>query len=212
MAQRGSRNTEVWYPRARIKAELSVGRNDLLDRALDLLCDAGRTVEILREEHRLEERPDLVIVGTEPTRQFQIYFLRHFVIAEKAVELPGDKPCRCVLLQNDIDGVVAIEIPTLAEKRLLAFVVNTGVINELRSLDEALSPGPLVAAREALLVQRPSGQGARQLSNVVFGVVPDPHREQFHDFTCEILVGMPLGIGAVVEPDQHLRILTHRDK
>ena len=115
------------------------------------------------------------------------------------------------MLQNDIDGVVAIEIPTLAEKGLLAAVVNAGVINELRGLDE-VAPGRCVAALEALLVQGPSRKGSRDLPDILLSVVAYTHAEQFHDLTGEILVGMPLGIGAVVEPDQHLRILTHRDK
>ena len=58
----------------------------------------------------------------------------------------------------------------------------------------------------------PAGEGARGLADVVLGVVPHAHREQLEQLAAEVLVGMRLDVLAVVEKDEHRRILEDPDQ
>ena len=53
----------------------------------------------------------------------------------------------------------------------------------------------------------PAGERARGLAHVAFAVVADAHREELEQFTAEVFVRMAFDVLAVVEIDEHCRIL-----
>jgi hypothetical protein len=96
------------------------------------------------------------------------------------------------LLDDDADRVVGVERSGVAEKRLQAVIV-------LRPIEEGLTG-----------LERPAGERARTLLDVVLSVVAESEREEFHHFARIIFVWVGLGVVAVVEPHEHGRIARDR--
>ncbi len=71
-----------------------------------------------------------------------------------------------------------------------------------RALDEVLT-GPVV---------RPARQRPRRLGDIVFGVVPLAQGEQLHDLPGKVLVRVLTPALRLVQPDQHRRVLAHRNE
>ena len=88
------------------------------------------------------------------------------------------------------------EVPALAEERLRAVVVHAAVVVE-------------AAGAVGVLAERPAGERARRLADVLLGVVADAEREQLHQLARVVLVGVRFDVDVVVEVAQHRRILRH---
>ena len=58
----------------------------------------------------------------------------------------------------------------------------------------------------------PAGEGARTFANILFRIVANAHREQFHDFASKIFIGRALHIHAGVQERQHCGILRDSDQ
>ena len=89
---------------------------------------------------------------------------------------------------------VAVERPGAADEGLLAEIVLFGV--ELERED----------------VVGPAGERARRFAHVALRVVADAHREELEQLAAEVLVRMRLDVLAVVEIDEHRRILEDPDE
>jgi hypothetical protein len=59
---------------------------------------------------------------------------------------------------------------------------------------------------ELVVDDRPAGQGTGGLLDVAFGVMADAEREELHQLSRQVLVGMSLAVGRRVEPDQQGRV------
>ena len=113
-----------------------------------------------------------------------------------------------LLLADDPDYIFAVQVAGVSEEGLFAVVMIFGTVLEAPS--EA-SIGPIgVAHRPQHHVlgvrQRPAGEGAGALLDVVFRVVAYSHREQLQQFSAPVLVYGVLVIVLVVEPDDHSRV------
>ena len=117
-------------------------------------------------------------------------------VDEERQQLGREQLRRRRLLEDDVDDVVAAEVPGLAEERLGAVVVHAAVVVE-------------AAGAVGVLAERPAGERARRLADVLLGVVADAQREQLHQLARVVLVGMRLDVDVVVEVAQHRRVLRH---
>ncbi len=54
-------------------------------------------------------------------------------------------------------------------------------------------------------IDPPAGEGAGGLADVLLAVVADAQAEQLHQLACVVLIGLPLGVTAGIEPDHHGR-------
>ena len=98
-------------------------------------------------------------------------------------------------------GVVPAEVPALAEDRLDAVVMPVRVVAEVD------------VAKALLPVVPPPGQGTGLLADVVLGVsASGAEGEELHQLTRVVLVRVPLGVVAAVQPDEHGRVLRQPDQ
>src|SRR5260221_2014323 len=159
--------------------------------------DQGATVlggpERLRAEDRPQERLHFVARIAEhrgPARDLaRIRLARD----EFAPQLAADELRGLRMREEDVEDVVAVEAPALAQHRLVAVVV------------------PQAAEREltGVAIEAPSGESARGLLHVLLAVAALAQREQLHHLAREILVGRLLAFAHVFEIPQHRRILGH---
>ena len=94
-----------------------------MHRALDLRRVRRRTVKVLREEDPLQQRFHLIAAVAERPAELGARGVRDVFANEVAVELRGDELAGDRLPQDDVDDLLAVEGPALAEKRLLTEVV-----------------------------------------------------------------------------------------
>ena len=93
-------------------------------------------------------------------------------------------------------GVLPVEVTPLAEDRLHAAVVTTGVVAEAHRAEVVV---PIVA---------PARERASLLADVSLGVAPavGADREELHQLAPVVLVGRVLGVVRAREPEQHRRV------
>ena len=93
------------------------------------------------------------------------------------------------MIEDDIDDVVAVQGPRLAENRLFSIIVFFIVHDEV----------------EIFVV--PSRERPRCFPDVPLGVITHTHREEFHDLPSEIFIRGALDVHAGVEERQHGGVL-----
>ena len=133
---------------------------------------------------------------------------------EELEEARADEVRRCPLSADDCHDVLAVEVPRLTEERLFALVVVVGAVLEVPR-DPAVRPDRVLhsAHRHVLdVAERPPGEGARGLLDVVFGVVADAHGEELQQLPTVVLVNVTVVVLVVVEPQQHRRVLGKLDE
>ena len=113
---------------------------------------------------------------------------------EEAINFSGNELRRDRLLQNNVDGLLAIEGTAATQYILDAIVVFFGYLLEL---------DPLII---------PTGKGARRFANIFFAVVAHAHGEQLHDLAREVFVRCALHVHSRIEKRQHRRILRRADQ
>ena len=104
------------------------------------------------------------------------------------------------MTHDDVDDVRTIEVATLAQEHLLAVVVEVRTELEL-PVESTIG----LRGRNGRL-ETPTRKRPRAVLDVVLGVVADTHREELEQLAAVILVVHPLGIGVIVEPEDHGRI------
>lgn len=124
-------------------------------------------------------------------------FLRKVLAPVVAVQLAGDEARAGGLLQDDVDDVFAFEISGAAEESLHAVVVQLRPPGELDAIMDQASRQHAVLRfqfavhrRVAAVRKRPTGESPRSLLDVLLGIVAHSEREQLHNLSREILVGM----------------------
>ena len=104
------------------------------------------------------------------------------VIVDEEVEQAGGKELRALrLVKDDVDDIVAGEVPGLAQERFAATVVAT----------------PDEDGLSGHSIDGPTRPGASGFADVVFAIVVDPQREQLHQFARVVFVGVS-GVAAGV--------------
>ena len=188
--------------------------DDGLDRALDLL--EGRLFEEVRVEQRPQDRLDLEVRVCEDTGEVvdRLWIVGRFDVPgrnlglvgdEEVVQVADDETRAGFFLEDDVDDVEAVEVACATEELLLAEVMLLGT--ELELEEEAV-----VGHARDLRAQRPAGEGAGALEDVLLGVVADAHREQLQQLAAPVLVGRALVVLVVVEPVNHGRVLGQHDQ
>ena len=84
------------------------------------------------------------------------------------------------------------------------------VARDRRELQPVGGGGPFDLHRSLGGVERPAGQGAGDLLDVLLRVVADAQREQFHQLAGVVLVGLGLVAPLQVEIGHHGRVERHR--
>ena len=94
------------------------------------------------------------------------------------------------MVEQHRDQVVALPASATAEDGFLAVVVPSGDLGE-----------------NVACLDRPAGQGAGGLLDIVLGVMADAEREQLHQLAGQVLVWVPLAIGRRIQPDKQRRVV-----
>ena len=193
LAHRNGCLVEVGHARNFIHAQVLHHRDDVLDRSLDMSAVAGGTVKVLRRENRRQQRFDLVIAVAQDRAQLVFQVLRQVVAHKVAIDLSCQIVCRDRLLEDDLQGVDAVEVAGLAQERLRTIIMLVRVDLE----------------RE--IVEVPAGERPRAFADVLLRVVPHAHGEELHHLTGKVLVGGALHVVLGVEEIQHRRVLGDLD-
>ena len=136
-----------------------------------------RLLEVVRVEELAQHRLDLVAAIQEGLGQLPdcLWIARLFDIPsghlglvgdEEVVHVPGDEPGAGLLLEDDVDDVLAVEVALVTEKRLLGEVVVLGLEVERPLVSTVGIPGHLG-------VDCPAGECSRALEHIGLGVVTD---------------------------------------
>ena len=120
---------------------------------------------------------------------------------EEVVQVPADEPAASRLLHDDVEDVLAVEPPLVAEEDLLAVVVVFRPILEL--------PGePAVGCARDLGLEGPAGEGAGAFANIGLGVVAGAEAEQLQQLAAPVLVDRGAVVLLVVQPEHHRRVVS----
>ena len=188
---------------------------DQLDRAGDQLGGAlhlrgARLLEEVGVEQRAQNHAHVAVglevcVHQRVDRSRVLWRLelpgRHLRLVgdEEVVQVARYEACRGGLLHDDVDYVLAVEVAHFAQERLLAVVVVLLEVHELRLVVP-------VGVQRYGLGERPAGEGAGGILDVVLAIVAHAHREQFQQLAAPVLVGLRAVILAVVQPVVHRRV------
>ena len=168
--------------------------------------------EIIRQEQRPQDGANFV-AGVEVRLHHGLDHLLtvavHLIGGEELEQPGANETSRCLLTGDNANDVLTVEIARLTQERLLAIVVVPVAELEVPG-DTAVGPDRILAGahRHVLgIPQRPAGEGAGALLDVVFRVVADAHGEQFEQFAPVVLVDGAIVVIGVVQPQQHRRVL-----
>ena len=109
-----------------------------------------------------------------------------------------------MLTGDDVNDVVAVEVPGLAQERLVFVVVVVRVVDEVRLVATIRVPGHGIG-------DGPAGERPGRFLDVILGVVgvavhSDAHGEQFQQLAAPVLVDRALVAHAVVQVEHHGRV------
>ena len=162
---------------------------------VEQLAHHGLNVAVGLEEHALQPPHGVGVARLlhAPGRDARL------VGDEEVVEVPPDEAPGRGLLHDDVDDVLAVEAPGVAQEGLLRVVV------QLFAVDEARGVAAVRVERQRLL-EGPAGEGVGRRLDVVFGVVAHAHREQLEQLAPVVFVGPVAEVLAVVQPVDHRRV------
>ncbi len=116
--------------------------------------------------------------------------------------MPADETGAGRLLDDDVDNVLAVQVPAMAKEFLDA------VIMVFRPVFELPGEPPVWQARD-LGFEGPAGEGPRRLTDICLGIVAGAEAEQLQQFAAPVLVHRRAVVLVVVQPEYHRRIPGH---
>ena len=130
---------------------------------------------------------------------------RRFVSDEEVIQVARDEARGGFLLADYVHHILAVEVAPLAEEELVIVVMVIFIVVELPR-DVSVRTGCVVAHLDGHVVRvdhAPASERPSALLDVLFGVVAHSHREEFQNFSAEVLVDRSLVIILIVQPHQH---------
>ena len=119
---------------------------------------------------------------------------------KEVVEMAGQETGGVLLPDDDVNDVAAVEVAGMAQETLFPIVVVVGP-----ELETPVETAQGLARR--LGGNRPAGKGPGGFLDVLLGIMPHAHREQFQQFPAPVFVDGAVVIAVVVQPVNHGRAL-----